>query len=94
MREVELGRMLRRWTFWAAGGLVTGLGLVGLGLFLAYERFRPGLPPVDWVARLRPFWAAPLGFGVVVLVHALDVVRDRRTLLRLLGGSRSPTDEA
>lgn len=94
MREAELRRMLRRWTFWTIGGGATGAGLLGLGLFLAYHRYRPDPAPAPWIASLNPFWGAPLGFGVVVLLHALDVARDRRTLLRLLEGGDRPAPRA
>lgn len=82
--EGELGAMARGWLFWIVGGLVTGTGLIALGSFLLYHQLHPELDQETWISNLRSLWGAPLGFGAVVVIHALDVVRNRRTILRIL----------
>ena len=67
------------------------MGLLGLGAFLLYHRVHPELASGGWIANLRGLWGAPLGFGAVVVVHAMDVLRNRRTVLRILDKLHSDT---
>lgn len=85
----ELRALAQGWVFWIVGGLVTGTGLLGFGSFLLYHRMHPELAAEKWISDLRGLWGAPLGFGIVVVVHALDVARNRCTVLRILSTLQS-----
>lgn len=80
----ELREMTQRLRFRIVGGSFTGLGFVSLGIFLLRQRLHPASPNPSWLAELGLTWLAPLGFGIVVWIHAFDVWRDRRTIFRIL----------
>lgn len=90
----ELRALAQGLLFWIVGGSITGTGLISLGVFLSYQRLPPGLAENSWVSGVRGLWAVPLGFGIVVLIHAFDVGRNRRTILRILSKLQSERQDA
>lgn len=89
--EEELLALAQRLRFWIVGGTLTGGGFVALGGFLGWQKLHPAEAHPPWLAELGVEWMVALAFGVVVWVHALDVWRDRTTILRIVTklGTRS-----
>ena len=82
--QEELQALAQHLRFWIVGGTLTGTGFVALGGYLLWQKMHPGGANPPWLAELGMVWVAFVGFGWVVWVHAFDVWRDRRTILRVL----------
>ena len=82
--QEELQALAQHLRFWIVGGTLTGTGFVALGVYLLWQRLNPAGANPPWLAELGIVWVVALGFGIVVWVHAFDVWRDRRTILRVL----------
>ncbi len=91
--QEELRALAQRLRFWIVGGTLTGAGFVALGIFLYWQKLHPAGATPPWLAELGAVWVVALGFGIVVWVHAFDVGRDRRTILRILTKLQATTRE-
>ncbi len=96
----ELRKLAGRLRFWIVGGTFTGAAFVVLGVVLGLQKLRPPETNPAWLPDLGVASMISVAFGIVVWVHALDVWRDRRTLLRVArelqaerGGTRPPVPE-